>query len=131
MKIINERHKETAIDYSADYKWPDVAGWAGFSFPCDENGNVYTDFNNEAARKNYQSCIDGTYAVVFDGVRKNVHSWWEPAVGICDCGEEIQLVDDYMGATECDKCKQWFLLDGTPINPPEMWEEPLYEEDYY
>lgn len=127
MKIINERERVTTVWYERCFE---SRPHCGFGFPCDENGNVWLDEMSEAAIANYNSCIAGEYTDLQDiGVRKYETTHIEPATGICDnCGSEIQLVDEYYGACECE-CGAWYNLFGQSINPPRMWEEPI-DYDY-
>ena len=125
MKIIFERQKMTRVTYALDFNFPDNDG--GYSFDCDEDGNLLPDISI-GALENYQKCIDGTYDVVSQGIRKHINSWVENAIGLCNCGQEVELWDSYCSACECEKCGQWYNLSGQMLVPPEQWEEPIHDE---
>ena len=48
-----------------------------------------------------------------------------PASGICNCGNRIDLTDDYYAACQCPICGQWWNLSGQELRPPHEWEEQL------
>ena len=97
----------------------------GYAFPCDENGNVQMDKMLEPARKNYAYCMEHPekFPYWFNHKHKNSWSYREPASGICNCGERIQLTNDFCGACECPNCGQWWNLSGDELIPPEHWED--------
>ena len=51
--------------------------------------------------------------------RKRVH---DNAHGTCECGREVYLFNQYMGACEC-KCGRWYNLFGQELNDPTTWSE--------
>ena len=96
----------------------------GFSFPCDSNGNVFIDKMTDCAIENYNYCLK--HPEKFPYAYKEIEYTWrwikEPDYGICDCGERIELINQYMGACQCPKCGQWYNLFGQELLPPEKWE---------
>lgn len=101
----------------------------GYSFPCDENGNVYNDLN-PAALENYKWCLEHPERFVrFNEVVKDTWSYRADAHGTCHCGNEVYLRDEYCGACQCDQCGQWYNLFGQELRPPEDWEENI-DDDY-
>ena len=126
MKIISERHKVTKTWHELCFE---DQPYCGFGFPCDENGNV--EPLNPAAQQNYEDCMAGKYPHLHKFIRERNDTHTQPAIGICDkCKSEVQLVDEYCGATECE-CGEWYNLSGQSILPPEQWQEPIDSEDYY
>ena len=121
MKIIKERKTVTKPHYVKKYVYNDTPS-AGFMFDCDENGNVFP-FKEKAAEENYNECVAGTNGTYFAGVESYTNHYTEPAVGLCRCKEEVELRNEFCGACRCDKCGQWYNLQGSPILPPEQWEE--------
>ena len=98
----------------------------GFSFPCDENGNVLP-FEYDAARKNYEDAMAHPEKFVYWNEfvcekRRVVDS----AHGTCKCGQEVYLFDHYRGACECPNCGQWYNMFGQELLPPSEWEENWY-----
>ncbi len=101
------------IEYRHEFA---VDGEVCLSFPV-ENGKViitnpYAQQNYDAAISNpkYQDC----------GIRKIVHEWTETWLK-CRCGQDIQLFDQYLGASECPHCGQWHNLFGQELLPPDQW----------
>lgn len=52
---------------------------------------------------------------------KRTVRYWEPALAVCDCGEEFYLENQWLGACECPNCGQWYNVFGQWLNPPETW----------
>jgi hypothetical protein len=44
-------------------------------------------------------------------------------IGLCTCGTEVVLIDEYQGATSCHKCKQWYNIFGQALRPPAEWQD--------
>ena len=121
MEIIQARHKVRVEKYGAYYEWNDSPG-AGFSFDCDEAGDVYT-LDNEAARENYEACVSGEFDVTYIGVVDYSYDYWEPTIGRCDCGHELNL-DHFTNAC---KCGRDYNSSGTLLAPREQWGEETGE----
>jgi hypothetical protein len=101
----------------------------GYSFPCDENGNLFDDLQ-PAAIENYQWCLEHPDKFVrFNKVIKYDYRVKEDAHGICYCGNLVYLYDEYYGACQCDQCGQWYNLSGQELLPPEEWQEN-FDSDY-
>lgn len=97
----------------------DDGGWA---FPCDKDGHILEDEMTDAAKNNYLHCLvnpqDFKY---YKKVKRRTQRYKENARGTCNCGEEIELYNEYMGACECPNCGQWWNLFGQELNPVETW----------
>lgn len=93
--------------------------------PCDENGNLLPwqdEAVNEARRKNLESALAHPEKYVrFNKVIKQTHEYKEPAYGLCECGEEFPMFNEYMGACECPGCGKWYNLFGQELLPPDQW----------
>ena len=92
----------------------------GYSFPCDENGNLLP--MEDCARKNYDYCME--HPEQFETWNKKItreRYITENATGICDCGEKVELWDQYMSACECPGCGRWYNLFGQELNHPDTW----------
>jgi hypothetical protein len=123
MKIKSQRKRVTQYSYASYYEWNDCPG-AGYSFDCDEKGNLLP-FKSETAQKNYEKCRTGEYDVRFVGVQKYEHSYTEPAIGLCeDCGEEVVL--DGFTCT-CDRCGADYNSFGQRLASREQWGEETGE----
>lgn len=96
-----------------------VDSCGGCAFDCDENGNL----TNELQRKNYEYCMahPEKYPYAFNEIEEIEREYKEPATGTCNCGEEIELYNEYMGACECPNCGQWWNLFGQELNTVETW----------
>ena len=99
----------------------------GFSFPCDENGNIATDSDYyDCWKPNYDRCIElgpEHFPVAFGQVERRVHRWREPNSGVCNCGNRIELHNEYLGACECPHCGQWWNLFGQELKNPSRWND--------
>lgn len=126
MEIISPRRKETLAQYFLEFAYSNT-NEAGFSFPSDEHGELLPG-QDESLLKNYEKCKNGYPDIVPLGVKKFTNAWTEPAVGRCYCGKEVQLIDVFGGACQCE-CEQWYSINGQSLVPPEQWEEPI-EVDY-
>ncbi len=102
----------------------------GFGFPCDANGNVFP-LEHEAARNNLEWCMEHPEKFKrYNAVVRYSRRVKEPAHGICFCGEEVYLFDQYYGACQCPKCGRWYNLFGQEMLPPEYWEHDPSEEEW-
>lgn len=98
----------------------DDGGWNGFSFDCDKNGKITN--TNEAALKNYEWAKQHADTFVRAGkVIKESYSYRENNSGICDCGNRIELYNEYLGGCECPHCGRWWNVWGQRLNNPETW----------
>ena len=98
----------------------------GFAFPCDKNGKMIVDTNtNPAAINNYNWCMENPekFPYYFNHVNKHTRVWREPNTGTCHCGQQMELINEYLGACECPKCGQWYNLWGQELNNPSTWSD--------
>ena len=120
-------HK-TEVHFDLVFDYDDNGGYA---FPCDAAGNVFP-LEYECARKNLEHCLAHPEEfAVYNEVQKWTSHYTEPAHGICTCGEEVSLWDQYYGACECPKCGRWYNLFGQELVPPGQWETDPSEEEYW
>lgn len=95
----------------------------GCGFPCDEHGNLLEGLT-DAAIDNYKYCLDHPEKFVrFNKIIPRQFNTYDNARGTCDCGKEIELFNEFMGACQCEKCGQWYNLFGQKLLPPTAWEE--------
>ena len=128
MRIIKEAYNKVEIEYNREFEWENQRN-CGFSFPCDEHGNV-TGLSKEG-QENYNKCISGSlvwngHKLCDLGVVKRTIKYHVNATIECDCGEQFVLYDEYMGACSCSKCGQWYNLFGQQLVAPSMWKEGGY-----
>lgn len=110
--------QELVVQYRLEF---DIDSGGGFSFPCDENGNVDEDLNPDA-KTNLEYCLTHPEKFVnYCVIRKNERYYTEPATGTCSCGKDIVLNPYYMGACDCPYCGKWYNAWGQELLPPEQW----------
>lgn len=95
----------------------------GFAFPCDKEGKLLDDVTPQAA-SNYHRCLQHPEMFTrFNKVIETERSYKENAHGTCDCGESVELYNQYMGTCQCPRCGQWYNLFGQKLLPPEEWDD--------
>jgi hypothetical protein len=116
VKIIRERRVESGYSYDLCFDWI-INGQqtdGGFSFQCDEHGNVdmqrLQSPDHEAGLENYRLCQSGLMRdrqgnTVSPGyVRRDHWSYVVPAAARCDsCAGEAEM-NPYCGAWVCHQC---------------------------
>ena len=117
LEIIRERESKEEIYYTYEF---DRGDGSGFTFPCDKNGNIDL---NECNKESYDYCMQHKSEFIWKSVLKHECNYTEPAIGKCECGEEFELINQYMGACECPGCGKWYNLFGQELINPEYWEE--------
>jgi len=128
MEILSERHevKETWYEHQFQHEADPVFVarnfTSGYAFKVDKKGNLL----NEAQRDTFNR-LSKHPGYIDLGVQEIIRYITEPAIGKCVCGAKVHLNGNYMGATECE-CDRWYGMDGTEMNPPDMWEEPIEED---
>lgn len=117
--ILREPWIESVIEYSLIF---DDGHGNGLSFPCDEHGNLFDDLS-DAAKQNFQWAMHNPEKFArFGKVEKRTYSIHHGPTLKCDCGEEFELYNGYLGACECPKCDQWYNVFGQHLKNPEHWE---------
>ena len=118
------------VSYSLEF-WRDSSG--GYSFPCDQWGNVDVASLQPAAQANYLYCRTHPkeFPFLFDHVHRNTYRYRENAHGTCRCGHEVELWDEYQGACQCEHCGQWYNMLGQELLSPDQWEEEDERYDDY
>ena len=100
MEIIQHRQRHHEAYYMLGFEYNDTPG-SGFSFPCDENGNVDDSKMNPASKENLSKCLSGQIPVHSTGVEKYEHDWTEPAIGKCNrCDGEV-ILDGFTNTCDC------------------------------
>ena len=105
----------------------------GFGFPCDRDGNLLeSEDKNQELHENLKFCL--AHPEKFDRFNEVVEyrrRIREGARGICSCGEDLELWDQYYGACQCPNCGRWYNLFGQRLLPTDCWEKDPSEEEYY
>ncbi len=122
MKIIRKTKIVECKDISLYFEFKNMPG-AGFAFPCDEQGNVDTKNLPPEALGNYKKCLSGEHDVICKGVRILRWNVREPAVGLCECGKEVELSH----FTNTCECGADYNFAGQRLAPREQWGEETGE----
>lgn len=117
MEVMKESYVETSVYFTFEFDRKDDPG-SGFSFPCDEDGNI--NVSNEGAAKNLEYCRKNAEDF-YKHIKKHEDHYRHGATGKCDCGEIFELMDQYMGACQCPKCGRWFNIFGQELKDPCVW----------
>jgi len=119
LKNYTPKEWQTIVEHELVFYYDDNGG---FAFPCDASGNVDTSELSPFAINNLTDCMKHPEKFkYFNQVRTERRRVCDPAHGICECGEEVYLWDEYMGACECPNCGRWYNLFGQELNPPSSW----------
>lgn len=97
---------------------------SGFSFPCDERGNIDFGTMKPAGYQNYVACLTGTIDVIDCGVSKREWSYVEPAEFECTCGSTVEL---HGFTNTCECCGRDYNMSGQLLAPREQWGEETGE----
>ena len=100
---------------------------AGFSFPCDTQGNLLPGLS-PAALSNYDTCLRLAEAarMVDEGVVDEVQSHYEPPVIQClRCQSEVTLADAWLST--CSHCGSDYNGSGQLLAPRHLWGEETGE----
>lgn len=105
MKLLKQRSIEIKTVRYIDFDFDGDPQKGGYRFDADESFNpVFDPQFADTQRESYQRCeSDPRY------VRKEITEEvriTHPAIRQCTCGNAVELVDQYMGACQCDKCGQ-------------------------
>ena len=117
LKSMTPRKRVTKDMYEIRFFFDDNGGYA---FPCDKDENIPE--MDEVAWNNYKWCMD--HPELFKHWNEVVHwkrTYTENARGICECGQEIELWDQYLAACECPNCGRWYNVFGQELKNPEEW----------
>ena len=117
-QIIRERERKTSTLYCINFY---AKGELCSGYDCDKDGNILKDKINPCAYNNYLKDIANPN--LKHCINKYSQSYTENALFRCDCGEEFELYNQYLGATECPNCHQWYNLFSQHLNNPETWRD--------
>lgn len=128
MIIKRERQRVEMVDYSHEYVYK-TDRHSGFTFPCNKDGDLLK--LTPEAIANYERVKNDDNFIDL-GIVKSYWTDIKPRIGICEsCGNDVELTDQYCGATSCGKCGSWYNLNGQRLNPPDQWQELIEPADYY
>ncbi len=120
MEIIEQRERVIETCRSLDF-YKDDEICAGY----DTEDGVTPIFQVPEAEKIWNSLLEQVKNGELTGpvVNEFQRIYTKPAVGRCECGAEVELRNQYMGACECSGCGRWYNLFGQELLPPEQWEQ--------
>ena len=110
MEILSKQHEVEVVRYEHQFQYktaPDFSG--GCSFPVDKDGNLLL--------RNMQINFDGISGnpdYIDFGVKEISYIGTEPTVGKCICGAKVYMDESFIGVTECE-CGRWYYMDGTEL----------------
>ena len=119
LKNMTARQRRKIVEHEIQFMYD---GNSGYSFPCDERGNLLP--MEACAKENYDYCL--AHPEEFEEWNEQVaivRYVTDNATGTCFCGATVELWDQYMGACKCPGCDRWYNLFGQQLNPPETWED--------
>lgn len=109
------------VSYNRDFLYDRNSG---FSFPCDEKGNILENEMCEDAWANYRyATAHPELFEVFNKLSEQKTRYTEPPKGTCGCGMTVVFVNQYQGACECPRCGKWYNIFGQEVLPPDQWDE--------
>lgn len=110
--IIRKRELKELVTFELMFDNVEAPG-CGWSFECDEAGNVEVALLTPAALENLALCQSGDGGkIISKGVSRYVNRWIEPAQGRCHCGLPIDLEDPL--DNEC-RCGLVFNMSGQQV----------------
>lgn len=129
MKIIQHRTQIHIVEYRKVFKVVGLPG-SSFAFECDKDGNLNGNSLGTTAQDSYRQCLagnirlsTGTFRVSAPQIEEDKRSYWEPAIGQCECGEEVHLE----GFTNTCECGRDYNLSGQLLADRSQWGEETGE----
>lgn len=104
MRIISPRHVERIEEYSYNFDLLDNPG-AGYSFPCDKEGNLFLGLN-PAAAENLVACATGKYKVGTPYIRDLSRDYTHEEIRECEVCHAGAYMDRKCGVFVCSSCEQ-------------------------
>lgn len=153
MHILSHRKPVTVVTHQRVFTYINSKGeetGSGCSFDCDKDGNVFLTKMHFCARENYMEAISGVnntlVDVVYqavddnyipwyctgrwevqtirdDGVRTYEKTYYEPAVGRCECGKKVHL-GSFTNTCECNRD---YNMSGQLLASRSQWGEETGE----
>ncbi len=122
MRIIERSERIERQEFHLCFDRLDCPGH-GWSFPCDERGNVDVALLPELAQESYRECQAGGPNLSAGKVRVSRWSFIRPAVGECECGRHVEL----HGFTNTCACGLDYNQSGQVLAPRSQWGEETGE----
>lgn len=117
-EVIREPWTEKWTEYSVEFHRKGEKSDFCFSFPCDEDGNVYE--LNDAAQMNYDNV--STSPEWERKFREEKRTCRHERTIKCDCGYEFEFFNEYYGTCGCPECNRWYNLFGQSVKAPNEYD---------
>lgn len=119
IRIISHGRWVEEFTYCIFYEWVEFPD-SGFSFPCNQDGEINFNDMEEAALVNYEKCESGEYEVIYRGLQRYVNRYREPTIGECySCKREVELSSN---TNKCE-CGRLYNSAGQELVDPKFWGE--------
>lgn len=115
MRITRKSQHVRVESYGLAWEWIDQPD-AGFSFPCDQQGNILKDQMGPEAWESYKEAQNNP-ALTFKGVKDYSYTHFEQAQGRCSCGRLVELY----GFTNTCECGLEYNMSGQQLAPRSQW----------
>lgn len=123
MNVIRRRYIEQITERRLEFRYLNDPN-SGFTFACDEAGNVNEKLS-PAARQNYLDCVNGVHDVGKGFIQCTMRTVVHPTIIECYCGNELALSSSW--ANVCS-CGIEFNGSGQELAPREQWGEETGEQ---
>jgi len=120
MEILKSRKHVEAVSFSLFFA---TGEGRGFSFPCDKTGKVQEHDLQPIALMNLAACREEGIVGVLS---ERDESYFEPAVGRCDCGNKVTLSSSW--ANVCSRCGAEYNGFGQRLASRSQWGEETGEQ---
>ena len=91
---------------------------AGWSFDCDEKGNINESKLTKAGKSNLDMCRNGQYTVDPPEISKRDRIYYSPMVIQCQCGKTLAVSDSWENPCECGRN---YDGSGNELAPRALW----------
>ncbi len=129
LEIIKHRQRVQHDEYYHDYRSVSNPN-AGYSFPCNEDGELIIEQDNPGRKENYVRVWQDTANYNYLGVKHRVHTYVEPGEGKCKCGRVVYLNNDYGHGIDCE-CGRIYNMSGQELAPRSQWDDRYDDDDLY
>lgn len=122
MNFIRERKRKEHKEFRREFTLIGEIEGNGYSFPCLQDGSPDTnDEHYDSWKTNFERCINSPEKYKDEGLVIVKRTYIEPAIIQCSCGNNVELIDRYLGACSCNKCGQWYNIYGQKLIDADLW----------
>lgn len=125
MRIIQSREIIEGTNYFWVFEYTEGSHkGSGFQFSLTPERRIDIDSMSPAAKSNYYLCVSGANGIKDMGIVGHSHSYTAPAIGLCECGEEVSL-DSFTNT--CGECLRDYNMSGQLLADRSQWGEETGE----